>query len=882
MRTLPPSLARRLLARRLNSPVARHGVLGDLSEEYCRLRRRRRRLVCDLWYWRQAVLAYWRFGREQRRRRRKENPVIVLRQDLLHAWRGLRRNPAFTVTAVLTLALGVGAATTIFSFVQAVLLRPLNYPEPQRIVAVWPEEWLSKPVFEEIEQQFPSFEAVAGWAPRLHALQDKEGARLVSGPRVTARFFDVLQTKAQLGRTFAPGEERAGSDGVVVLSHGFWQDRFGGSPEAIGSSLHLRGMDRTVIGVMPSGLDFLMPSAEVAVPQDMDPSAPGYGFRELKVIGRLKKGVSLDQAQAEFRSFAAGLRVRYGLPDDWDASARLIPLQEHLVGEIRAPLLLLWGAVGLLMLIGTANLTSLFLARSLSRLREVSVRLTLGAGPGRILRHLLSESILVGLLGALPGILLAMAGVQGILSILPSGALFETELPRMQEVRVDFTVAVFAAALSIAAACWAGALPAWQAARTDLQDGLAADGRAGTEAGSRGRLRAAIVSAEVALVVLLLTGCGLLAKSYWRLSQVDPGFRPRGLLAFTVATPLEESGSAQQLEARFEDLQQRLSGLAGVESAAAAWFLPFSPDGGITRAHAADNPPAPGVQPPVIRWRPVTPEFFRTAGIPLLEGRMLSDVDTGQSPSAAVLSRAAAKLLFAGRRALGQSVLAGIEGDSPLTVVGIVGDVKSMGLDQESPPTIYRPFRQSASIRQTPIRTRSFLLRSARDPELLAPPARSVVQAWDSHAILIDMRSMPQAVADSLARPRGTMLFISLFTAAALILGIVGIYGVMAFAVRQRSRELGIRLALGATRARIVRHVLKDGLRWVGAGSLLGLGAALASSRLLAGFVFEIGTADPGVMIGALAVALGAALPALLIPAQRAGKTDLVRVLAAE
>lgn len=803
-------------------------------------------------------------------------------QEIRYALRILGRKRGFALTAIITLALGAGAATTIFSFVNSILLRPLDYPEPQRIVAVWPGKWLSKPVFKMLQEQASSFEALAGWAPRLHILKDEQGSRYLSGPRVTSGFFDVLQPNAQLGRTFAVGEDSAGSDGVVVISHRFWQSYFGGDPAALGSSLDLRGKRRRVIGIMPARLDFLMAEADLALPQDMDPSAPGYGFADLMVIGRLKKGVSLAEAEQEFRALTARARQDFGLPDNWDASARLVPFHEHLVGEVRPALLLLSGAAGLLLLIATANTASLSLARSLSRLQEFSLRLALGAGRGRLLRHLWTESALLGLLGGVAGIGLASAGVHGVLSILPSGGVFPAELPRIQEVSIDGRAAAFAILLALLAAGLAGALPAWQASRTSLRGGLASGSRSLSQAASRGRFRSAIVMAEVALVVLLLTASGLLVKSYLRLSEVDPGFRPEGLLALTVNLPQAEIASAQQAQTAFEDLQQRLSALPGVESASAGWLLPFFSDGGITGCYAAENPPRPGAEPPLLRWRPVTPGFFHTSGMSLLQGRPLSESDGSGSRPVAVLSQSAARLLFPGQNALGREVVARIEGGQRLTVAGIVADVKALGLAQDSPATIYRPFRQAPGIRDTPLSSRSFLIRNRLEPEALSQQASQAVREWNRNAIVRDLQSMPQAIAASIRKPRGTTLFVAFFTATALILGLVGVYGVMSYAVRERRRELGIRVALGANRRRVVGHVMKSGLKWVSTGTLAGLATAAACGRWIASFLFEVEPSDPWVMAAALMIAIGAALAALLVPAWSASKTDPVRALSIE
>jgi putative ABC transport system permease protein len=797
-------------------------------------------------------------------------------RDLRYGSRSLTKQPGFAAVALLTIGLGIGASSTIFSLVSGILLRPLPYPEPDRLVAVWPGHWYSKPLFQRLEASSDSYEALAGWAPRAHILIGDDGARRLWGPRVTARFLDVLGNDVATGRAFQAGDDKHGAD-VVVISYRLWQSLYGGDPAVIGKRVQLSGVDRTIVGVLERGSDFMQRDADIAVPQLMEPDAPGWGASELQIVGRLAAGVSLDQAEAEFRALAVRWRQEFDLPDDWGADARVVPLRQFLIGDTRPTMLLLFAAAGLILLIASANVANLLLARSLGRRREVTVRLALGASRPRLVRQLLTESTLLGLAGGLIGLGAATFGLDAVV------ALFPADTPRLGEVRIDGLVLAFTATLALITGWIVGVTPAWQATKSDLREGLGGEGRGTTDTRGRRRLRAAIAMGEVALAFTLLVGSGLLIKSLWQVSRVDPGFRPTGLLTFDLVPEHGRLDSHEQAQAYYAALNERLEAIPGVGSAAYINTAPLAPDGAIVSLYRPDRPPAPGTRLPIARWRAASLDYFRTAGISLLAGRDFQPGDVAGAPQVTVLSRSAADALFPDGDALGNEVIGGLEDQGPLTVVGIAGDVKINGLDQESPLVFYRPYAQvGATARIFRSHSRSLLLRTRGDPEALATTVRDAVRSVDPNALISRLRTMPHAISDSLTRRRVTMIVLSIFAATALLLGAIGVYGVMGYTVQQRTREIGIRVALGASGSLIVRRILRDGLSIAALGTTAGLAISLALSRMLRGFVFDISTVDPVVLLAACGVAVGFALTATLLPARRATLVDPVEALSSE
>ena len=890
----PPRLAEQLLRNVLRPGVTREGALGDLREEYARIRMTRPRVLADTWYWWNSIQFYRRFHREISRmavpttRSSFPTHVLALVRDLRQAARGLWKRPGFTSVAVLTLALGVGATTTIFSFVHGMLLRPLQYPEQQELVAVWPSEWFSLEFFEFIEERLDSYTALAGWNPRSHVMiRDGIGATELSGPRVTPGFFDVLGVPAGVGRTFLPDYDSEVGDNVIVISERLWRQHFGATPDVIGRELSLRGDTKTIVGVMPAGFDFVQPDADVVILKPRRPGTPGYQSSEMKLIGRLAPGVTIEQANADLDVFVATLREDYNLRPGWGADAAVVPYAEFLTGGVRPLLGLLFGAVGIILIIAAANLASLFLARAITRTQELSIRLSLGAGRAQIIRYLLAESLVVGAVAVIPAMVLALAGVDGVKALLPAQGVWPQELPRLNQVAVNWQVALFGTAIGVLVATVAN-LAAGITVVIGLQVTGPGAGRFRTASRARRRAQSNIVGLQVALAVVLLTGSGLLIKSFLRLSRVDPGFETSSLLGFELSPESWRGREHAEVNSLHELLQARLEAIPGVVAVSSTSDLPFSPDGGVVTAYPANRPPGEGEERTRVRWRPVTVEFFTTAGIPLLYGRGFDESDVAGGPAVGMISRTTATVFFGDQDPIGEQMLTGFENvvddPVPFTVVGVVGDVRALGLDQESPATVYRPYSQLAPIldRFGWSGTRSILLRTAGDPYAVVPQIRHAVLEEDPNALLSDIRSMPDAIADSMGSRRALLVLVCVFALTALVLMIVGVYGLTAFTVRSRSREIGIRVALGATTGRVTREVVAGAARLAVFGGVAGALISLLASQSVRSQVYGVSTSDPWVLGGASFLAMGTVLLAGLGPARRAGRVDVVKTLSEE
>lgn len=796
-------------------------------------------------------------------------------QDTRFAVRTMLRQPGFSAVAALTMGLGVAVTTMIFSLVNGILLTPLPFPEPDRVVSVWPERWFSPAFFEYIQEQTESYETLAAWQWRAHVDARPGGSERLWGPMVSAGFFDVLGRDPVIGRTFAEGEDRPGNEGVAVLSHGFWQRRFGGDASILGESIALRGVRRTIVGVMPPDFDFLHAGTDLVLPIVVDPESVRFNDSSYKLIARLKDGVSREQAETELKGLTARIRNDNDLPPEWGLDAAVIPLRDYMVGEIRPTLLLLFGAVGLLLLIATANVANLLLSRALVRQREVSLRLALGAGRGRLVRQLLTESTLLGLVGVIPGVAGAALGLRAVLAMLPA------DTPRIAEAQVNVSVLLFSVGLALLTGWIVGVVPAIHGRKADLRVGLTS-GR-GRPTGRGGRIRTGLIVAEVALAVTLLSGSGLLIKSFWRLHQVDPGFQPEGLLTLEVVAPPGRLNSFSESEAYFSALSERMSSLPGVQAVSRTTRAPFAPDGNVIRVYAESRPPESGDETLLGRWFRATPSYFPTAGIPLVRGRFLSESDVAGGEPVALISEEAAVRVFPGEDPLGKRIITGFE-EFGVTVVGVVADLKTLGLDQEAPLIIYRPFTQTESVakRFGFTSSRVFLLKTSLDPVSLAGALRATVRDQDPSALVEGIRSMDDAIAESLGDQRVILILLSAFAMAAVLLGSIGIFGVVTHSVRQRTKEFGIRIALGASGGVVLRDVLADALLIGVIGTTLGVGMALALSRVIEGFVFDVDGSDPAVLSGAAALGMVVVLLASLAPARAAGRADPIKALAAE
>ncbi|HEX7050754.1 MAG TPA: ABC transporter permease [Longimicrobiales bacterium] len=811
-------------------------------------------------------------ARERRRSVREGLDAIV--RDARFAVRTLRRNPGFAAAAILTLALGIGANTVIFSAVNGILLRPLPFADPGRLVSVWPDRTHSKGELLTLRERARVLRDVAAYSENDEYTLTGAGApvRLV-GSQVSANLFDVLGVRAAVGRTLLPGESRPGSDGVVVLSHGLWVERFGADPAVVGRAVVLDGRSRTVVGVMPAEFRFPVPGTDVWVPLTVDAAdaIDFWGIVFLRLVGRLRPGATPDQAAAEVRSAVPSMRERmpWPMPDDYGADVSAVSLRERLVGDVRPALLVLLGAVGFVLLIACANVASLLLARASGRQAEMSVRVALGAGRGRLVRQLLTESLILAMAGGTTGILLAAWGVSALATRLPAG------IPRAAEVGMHADVLGFALATTLLTSLLFGFLPALRTARpargTPLRGGAHGSGRASVHR----RLIGALVAIEIAAAVVLATGAGLLIRSIRQLQRVNPGFRAEGVLTAQVAPPGFRYDSETKQRTFYADLLERVNALPDVSSVAAANNIPFD-EGNTYFPVVIEGQPLPrGAAAPIsVRWV-VTPDYFATMGIPLRQGRAFTAADRPDAPPVVVVSETFAHRFWPGGDAIGKRIRAA-SADAWWTIVGVVGDVHRDDLTSDVGLAVYRPYAQH------PVRDMTLVIRTDAAPRALAANLRSLVAAVDEDTPVGRIRMMRQVVSASMARPRFTTLLLTAFAALALILGAVGVYGVMSYAVHQETRDIGIRMALGARAPDVLRYVLRRGAVLAAAGIAVGLAGAFAAARLLRGFLFGVGPADPATFAAVPIVLAVVALLASYLPARRATRVDPAVVLRGE
>ncbi|HYN85040.1 MAG TPA: ABC transporter permease [Pyrinomonadaceae bacterium] len=796
-------------------------------------------------------------------------------QDLRYGFRGLMAKPGPTLVAVLTLALGIGANTAIFSVVNSVLLRPLPFRDSERLVRVGGVNLktgngpgtLSPPDFYDWRERTQSFESLAaydGWSPSLTGAGDPE--RLTAG-RVSADFFNVLGVDAQLGRAFVRQEEQRGNHRVVVLSDGLWRRRFNADREIVGRDVTLSGESYTVVGVTPA--DFELPQltgVSFEPPELWTPFAPdlsqwGRSSRSVDAaIGRLKPGVSLEQAQAELAAVAQELRQQY--PDEnTNAGAGLVSLHEQLVGEVRTSLLAFVAAVGFVLLIACANVANLLLARAAARRKEMAIRTALGASRWRIVRQLLTESLLLSACGAAVGFLLAL-WAKDLLVALGSDA-----LPHLGRTALDARVLLFTLGVTILTGLVFGLAPALSASRPDLNEALKEGGGKGVTGGARGRLRGLLVVSEVALSLVLLISAGLLVKSFMRLREVDPGFDSRGVLTMNVFLPGARYGEDAQQAAFFDRAVEELRARAGVEAVGVTSNLPISGNYDRVGFYVEDRPAASREDVPDLERYIVNDDYFRAMSIPLREGRGFGAQDGADAPPVALVNEAAAKKFWPGESAVGRRVRT--DPESPWrTVVGVVGDVRHYGLETAANMQFYVPYRQ------VPTQVMTFALRAKDNPAALASSAREAVWAVDKDQPVYNVATMEELVAKSVAQRRFTLLLLGLFACVAVFLASVGIYGVMSYTVAQRTHEIGVRMALGAQPRDVLRLVVGKGLALALAGVGVGLVGALLLTRAIASLLYGVSATDVTVFAGVPVLLALVALAATYVPARRATKVD--------
>jgi predicted permease len=801
----------------------------------------------------------------------------TIRQDLVYALRRLRQAPGFTLVAVATLAVGIGANSAIFSVVNAVLLRPLPYPEADRLVSV-ASTWKGRRTvyspqnFLDTAAAARSFEGLAAWDPGGMTLGGAGRPKGVEGAQVSAGFFDLLRVRPVLGRGFAADENEPGRTRVAVLGHALWRERFGADPGAVGRSVAVDGVPHVVVGVAPEGFSY-PEGRELWTPLEYDARFRGdsRGAWYLTAIGRLRPGVTVEAADREVAAIAANLARAY--PDDNEGvGASVASLQAVTVQGARGALLLLLGAVGFVLLIACVNVANLLLARGAAREAEVAVRVALGAGRGRIVRQLITESLVLAVVGGGAGLLLATLTLDALLALRPAG------VPRLAEVRIDGAVAAFATGLSLLTGVLFGCFPAWQAARRTTAQSLREGGRGTVGRGSR--LRAGLVVGQTALAMVLLAGAGLLVRSFDQLRRVNPGFEAADALTFRLKLPENAYTEASQRAAFYDQLLARLRALPGVGAAGGITGLPLSGARYSFSFTVKGRPPVPPPQQPSMELRVATPGYFEAMGIPVVQGRAFTGGDGASAPRVVVLSETAVRRYFAGEEPLGQEIVTGMRGldgqNAGGLVVGVVGDVKDHGLDTEPLPEIYLPLGQA------PPRTVDLLLRTRVAPRSLVPAVEDVVRAADPELPVERTRTLEEVVARSISEPRFYMLLLAAFAATALGLAALGIFGVMSYAVAQRSHEIGIRVALGARPVDVLGMVMRHALVLSVAGVAAGLLGALALSRAVASLLFELSPTDPVTLASVAALLTAVALLASYWPARRATRVDPLVALRSE
>ena len=793
--------------------------------------------------------------------------------DLRYGVRMLWKNKGFTAVAVIALALGIGANSAIFSVVNTVLLRPLPYREPERLVMVWednskigyPHDTPAAANYIDWRDQNQVFEGMAATADVSFNLTGAGDPERFDGKRVSANFFKLLGVEPQLGRTFLPEEDVPGANKVVVLSHGLWQRRFGSDASLVGKSITLNGEGYTVVGVMPADFQFKRQDVGMWVPIAFTPQqAASRGSHYLEVFARLKPDVSVERAQAEMSTIATRLQQQYP-EQNTDLGVSVVSLHEEVVGNIRPALLVLLGAVGLVLLIACANVANLLLARAAVRQKEIALRTALGASRLRLVRQFLTESVLLAALGGVIGLLLSVWGVTLLKTFIPEN------ISQVKSIAVDARVLGFTVLVTLLTGLVFGLAPALQASRFNLNETLKEGGRDAAAARGGNRIRGLLVVAEVAVSLVLLVGAGLLINSFMRLRSVDPGFRTDKLLTMSVVLPEQKYPDHARRAGFYTDMIRRVEALPGVRSAGVTNWIPLVMQGdsiGVT----IEGQPAPTGKPHIIVTRVVSPHYFGTMGIRLLEGRVFEEGrDRVDSPCVVVVGESVARKYWPGESALGKRLSPGrpeSEADW-CQVVGMVKDVRQMELAAEPKPQMYFTYEQADLFAP-----RHLVVSTEGDPLALAGTVRKTVWEVDRDQPVSNVNTMEGVLSESIARQRFSTLLLGVFAGVALVLAAVGIYGVMSYSMAQRTREIGIRMALGAQKRDVLKLAVGQGLRLVVIGVGIGLIGAFALTRVMSSLLFGVSATDPATLVTISLVLVLVALLASYIPAHRAAKVD--------
>jgi predicted permease len=823
-------------------------------------------------------------GRKRDKDMLRREYFTELRQDVTFAVRQLVAHPAFSLIAVLTLALGIGATTAIFSVVNAVILRPLPVREPDRlayIVSNVAGDWGSVSVgnYTFLARNQRSFSSVAAYFYSNFNLAEGESAERTLGARTTASFFEVFGARPILGRVFTAEEDQPGREQVVVLSHRLWQRRFGGDRGIVGREIRINGQPHTVLGVMPSSFDLETEREDLWVPAAFTPKQKAmYDESYLTVVARYRDGVTPKQGMQDLERVATALRLMDRITVN--IQLRADSYVAEFVGDYKMRLLVLLGAVGLVLLIACGNVANLLLARSAARGREVAIRAALGAGRGRIIRQLLTESAVLGLVAAVIGLMIAWSGLRTLVALVPPG------VPRIEQASIDGMVLSFTLGLALVSSLIFGLAPALRASRTSLNESLKEGGRG--SAGTRGRdwLRSALISAEVALAVLLLVGAGLLIRSAMEMQRITPGFDPKGVMTARLSLPAAEYADATRVVATFERLVDEVSHAPGVRSAGAATMIPVSP-GGNGNGLLAEGKPIDLKYAIQSELSIVTPGYFQAMGIPIVRGRGFEAADRLGAQRVMIINEALAETLFPGQSPLGKKVGCcemGPDGQTPdyKVIVGVTANLRTQGLSKEIRSEFYLPAAQAPAVAWDWIqRTMYIVARTSGEPEALAPALRQAVLRVDPDIPLYSESTMEKRMVQSAATERFNTLLLTLLGVIGLILSAVGIYGVIAYFVTQRTPEIGVRIALGATPWHIVRLVLRQVVVPVGIGVVLGLAASAAATRVLTSYLVGVQPTDPLTLATVVAVLAAAALLASFLPARRAAGVDPTQALQA-
>jgi putative ABC transport system permease protein len=790
-------------------------------------------------------------------------------KDVRYAFRALARRPGFTAVAVITLALGIGANTAIFSVVYGVLLRPLDYPQADRLVALREANALKQPDaqiapgnFLEWQRQSTVFSDLAAYRTVSYNLTgDGEPERLLSG-RVSTGLFKTLRVQPIAGRDFLAEEDQPGREKVVIIGAGLWQRRFGSDSGVIGRTLRLSGEDFTVIGVMPGG--FRLPDQrerELWTPIAFKENERNlHHARYTEAIARLKPGVTLDQAQAEMTAIAGRLTQAHPEANEgW--SVKVAPVLDVAVGDARRILWLLFSAVGLVLLIACANVTNLLLARAATRQKEMAIRVALGAGRLRIIRQLVTESLLLALLGAVAGWPMAVWGLKALAAIAPA------DLPRLDAVTIDNRALLFTLAITLFTGLIFGLAPALQSANTNANQNLKDGSSEGNRGVVGGRIGNLLIAAEVALAVVLLVGSGLLLRTIWQLRQINPGFDDRNALAVTLQLSEKKYADVAPVASFSKQLVRQVSALPGVQTTGVARILPIAHDL-PTGFYVEGRPREPDSQLPQTNYSAVSGDYFAAMKIPLLAGRTFNDRDDLKAPRVAIVSAELAERVFPGESAIGKRINVTTGPESFREIVGVVGDVKQKGLAQETRPHVYEPFAQA------PNHFMTLVVRTDTDPSAIVPAIRAKVFELDHELPLQRVTTLDKLISNSIRQQRFACAVLSVFAGVALVLALAGLYGVISYSVAQRTRELGIRVVLGAQVTDVVRLVLKQGMTFVLLGEVVGIAGAFALTRLIGGLLFGVSPTDAKTFVTVAVSLFLVALVACYVPARRATRVD--------